>query len=348
MIKIGMRIYKRKNGNWYIAIDRKKRYSLHTKDKKEAQYLLKQAQRKALAGKLFLFDQNKKIELKDFAKEYLGWLEKSSAETTYKRAELVLRTFIAYVGNLYLSAVTQRKIEQYLQERINTIKPTTINIEVRHLKAVFNKAVEWECLKSNPFKHIKQLRIERPLPKFLTEEEIGKMLKIIANERDKLLFIIYIYTGMRRSEAINLRWEDVNLKDKTIYIKNTKTKIPRIIPIQNKLYKLLLSYKKNIGKLFNVSPNTITHRFKKYFRAIGKGNFRVHDLRHTFASQLVMYGADLPTVQALLGHTSITTTMIYTHLSVDHMRKIIDHAFGENTNRNAHKKHTTHLELVKK
>jgi integrase len=331
MIKIGMRMFKRENGTWYVQLKRGKKISLKTTDKKEAEYLFRQIQRQALAGKLFLFDQNKKIKLKDFAEEYLKWLENNKAESTRERVGRIFKVFISYIGNkTLLSAINQRKIEQYLQERGKTIKNTTTNIEIRHLKAAFNKAIEWEYIKTNPFKHIKQQKVEELLPKFLTEEEIGKMLKIITNKRDKLLFMIYIYTGMRRSEAINLRWEDVNLKDKTIYIKNTKTKIPRIIPMHSKLYEVILPYrKKTSGRLFDITPGVITRRFKRYFRAIGKGNFRLHDLRHTFASQLVMDGADLPTVQALLGHTSVTTTMIYTHLSVDHMRKVIEHVFSK-------------------
>ena len=346
MIKIGMRLFKYSNGIWYAELRRNKKVSLRTRDKKEAEYLFKQIQRQAIAGKLFLFDQNTKKELKDFAKEYLGWLERSRAETTYVRAELVLRTFIAYVGNLYLSAVNQRRIEQYQQERASTIKPTTINIEIRHLKAAFNKAVEWGYLKTNPFKHIKQLRIEKPLPRFLAIEEINSLFNIIKDDKDRLLFAVYIYTGMRRKEALNLNWQDVDFDDKFIHIKNTKTKIPRIIPIHPKLYEMLLPYKKHEGKLFTVAPDTVTHRFKKYFRAIGKNDFRVHDLRHTFASQLVMSGVDLPTVQAFLGHTSITTTMIYAHLSVEHMREAINHAFTESKSINATKKHLPSLGLA--
>jgi integrase len=358
MIKIGMRLFKYSNGIWYVEIERNKKVSLRTRDKKEAQYLFKQIQRQALAGKLFLFDQNTKKELKDFTKEYLGWLENNRAESTYERVERIFKAFISYMGdNALLSAVNQRRIEQYQQERRKTIKATTMNIEIRHLKAAFSKAVEWEYLKTNPFKYIKQQRVERPLPRYLTGEEISEIFKVMERNRQnkeeyKLLFGVYIYTGMRRSEALNLRWGDIDFKNMFIRVENTKTKIPRVIPLINELYEMLTVYKKTgkrgSGKIFHISPNEATHRFKEYFRAIGKNDLRLHDLRHTFASQLVMRGVDLPTVQALLGHTSITTTMIYAHLSTNHIRGEMERAFKSiDESQNATKKHLPRLKLAK-
>ena len=134
---------------------------------------------------------------------------------------------------------------------------------------------------------------------------------------------------MRKKEILNLKWEDIDFKRKMIYLSDTKTNEKREIPISSLLMKVLLDIKKRKNGIYIFSNNgspyiDIRKSFKRALEKAKIENFRFHDLRHTFASQLVMSGVDLKTVQELLGHKSIEMTMRYSHLSPDHKRTAVE------------------------
>ena len=135
---------------------------------------------------------------------------------------------------------------------------------------------------------------------------------------------------MRRSEILNLQWQDIDFLRKLIYIKNTKSGEKK-----KYLQIILLSILYNSLKKNSMSPYIFINRSGKPFKKVYKGfksalrragirNFTFHDLRHTFASHLVMNGTDLKTVQELLGHKTFRMTLRYAHLSPDYKRKAID------------------------
>ena len=80
----------------------------------------------------------------------------------------------------------------------------------------------------------------------------------------------------------------------------------------------------SFGKIFCIHPETVSHKFKKYFKQIGREDLKLHSLRHTFASQLVMSGASLKDIQELLDHSEVRTTLIYTHVTKDYRKKILE------------------------
>ena len=134
---------------------------------------------------------------------------------------------------------------------------------------------------------------------------------------------------MRRSEILNLQWEDVDLKDGYIRVEETKNNEPRLIPINRELKETLNSMilNKNGDPLFNNKGEPI-----KCFRTAFEGaverseveRFTFHDLRHTFASNLVMAGVDIVTVQELLGHKSILMTKRYSHPTLEHKKRAVE------------------------
>jgi len=169
----------------------------------------------------------------------------------------------------------------------------------------------------------------------LTNSETAVLLDGIQEEWFHDLVIFTLNTGMRRGEIINLRWVDVDLEHRLIRIVNqehftVKGGRGRTIPMNDTVYTILqnrLSIGSYVftnqagGKLYD---NYIQHRFKKYIRRLGLNpNLHFHHLRHTFATSLVKQGVPIYEVQHLLGHANVTTTQIYSHMSVEDLRSAV-------------------------
>ncbi len=146
-----------------------------------------------------------------------------------------------------------------------------------------------------------------------------------------------LHTGMRRSELFNLRWDDVNLRNRLIHVRDSKSGKPREIPIDDTLAATLRVLPSRFGKGY-VFPSpatggrltTVQRQFRNAVKTAEIENVRLHDLRHTFASHLVMNGVDIETVAELLGHASIVMTQRYAHLSPHHKTravKVLDTAY---------------------
>ena len=131
-------------------------------------------------------------------------------------------------------------------------------------------------------------------------------------------------------EIFGLKWENVDLVRDIIYVLDTKNGEKREIPINRKLKEVLSAIERNpkgqyvFSKANGMSYKDTRNGFTTAMKACGIENFRFHDLRHTFASHLVMAGVDLNTVRELLGHKSLTMTLRYAHLSPQHKRKAVE------------------------
>jgi integrase len=223
-----------------------------------------------------------------------------------------------------------------------------VNREMSCLHHIFVKAVEWEMMEQSPFDKGKSLRLKEnnERNRYLTEEEIDRLLAECKPVKHLYRVVkCAIHTGMRRGEIIGLRWDQI--RNGFIYLEKTKTKNRREIPINDELDQLFKEIRKKQGlrfkKVFTYQPNQDrrktpvknlqieTKELKKFETAWRSAikrarleNFTFHDLRHTFASHLIMRGASLKEVQELLGHKNIKMTMRYAHLSQEHKKKAVN------------------------
>ena len=136
-------------------------------------------------------------------------------------------------------------------------------------------------------------------------------------------------TGMRKSEILDLRWENIDLDNRAITIRKSKNNEIRIIPINELLYgvlKKLYNHKTSeyVFTRFGNPVRDVRTAFNNALKLASIEDFRFHDLRHTFASHLVMNGAHLRTVQQLMGHKDIKMTMRYSHLSKDFVQEAVE------------------------
>ena len=139
----------------------------------------------------------------------------------------------------------------------------------------------------------------------------------ITNERLRLYFLFLLYTGCRRSEALSITWADIDFHEKCIHVRGTKNKSSnRVIPLFADLEKLLNKIPKKDGRLFTFRPDYVTKTFKKLCP-----KYKLHDLRHTFATRCMECHISMTVISAWLGHTRLdTTARIYSHLLPDFIK----------------------------
>jgi len=260
------------------------------------------------------------LYLKEYAKP-----NKRSYSTDIFRAKSILSFF---TENKPASDITPLDIERFKSYRKDRVKLSTVNREIAFLKHVYTKGVEWGKVFENPAKKVKLFREDNRRLRFLSKDEIKRLLDS-TNGQLKAILITALHTGMRLSEILNLKWTHIDFETGYITILNSKSGEKREIPISPTLTKTLRNVIRYIGSEYVLNGKyggavrDIRGSFKKALSRAGITDFRFHDLRHTFASHLVMNGTDLKTVQELLGHKTIEMTLRYSHLSPDHKRKAI-------------------------
>ena len=325
-------LFKRKGGNiwhvdYYMHGKRYKR-STRTSDRELAELALKDIEVKIARDELDFNRGKAKTFLSEFTGRYLRFSKATKEYNTYCIEERVLRRLKESLGDIWLSRITAEQIEAYKIERLQYIKPISVNLELRHLKAAFEKAIKWGYIKSNPFKEVDFLKVkDSNFPKFFNRAEVNLLLQAIPDGTFKNLIIFYLYTGCRRNEALNLTWDDIDLNTNRVTFLKTKSGKSRMVPFNGKLYHVLKSMKRNGEKPFPFRPHFVTHEFKKFLRAseVSKREvLHLHSLRHTYASHLVMAGVDLCTVGKLLGHSSVKVTEKYAHLAPDHLQAVVE------------------------
>jgi len=225
-------------------------------------------------------------------------------------------------------------LEQYQTEKLQKgNKPATVNRLLATISHMFTKAVEWEMLSEDILKKIRNVKF---LPennkrlRYLSNEECSDLINACSHHLRPIV-ITAINTGMRKEEILSLEWKKhIDLKNDFILLDVTKNGERREVPINQTLREALQSIviKMNSPFVFNDSKG---HRFgdvKKSFKSAcqkaGISDFRFHDMRHTFASHLIMAGVDLVTVKNLLGHKSLSMTLRYAHLAPSHTVKAVE------------------------
>ena len=218
-------------------------------------------------------------------------------------------------------------------KRESEISFAYLNKEILILSNFFNFCIEKGLIDKNPAAKIKKLN-ELSRLKTLSDEDINKLIAGATNKLTKDLITFLIYTGCRKGEALNLKWDDADLQNDVIAIKGTKTKYDRYVPISKPLKELLKTIEKKDGCLyvFNRSGARLSD-FKKSFhtacRHAGLKDLHIHDLRHVFASKMVMNGTSLYITGELLGHRTTQMTKRYSHLVPDTLRKAVDDVWGK-------------------
>jgi len=291
------------------------RKSLKTRDKTVATYKFNQLTNQIIRGDSPL--PNKNIKANDALEEYLAYCRTRVTPTTLSHYKIYVKGLLDYKKIYFLREITEPAVIDYIDSRPSS-KSTKHHI-IRYITAFINWAIKQNYLSENPIKNIHRPKLEQTKHRFLSREEIKK---IIENSHDVGLteyMTFAVYTGMRPSELKRLRWVDINWESDTIIVQKSKTGKARAIPIHPEIK--MLNLKQNGEKVFDWT--NMRMRFKKLKELTGIMDIDLYTFRHTFASQLIMAGADLVTVKNLMGHSRIETTMVYSHLSDQHAQNAI-------------------------
>jgi len=261
---------------------------------------------------------------KELADSYLTWAKRQKSFPSKRGFVLQL---LEAVGNLPLRFFTTKLVEEFQTRRLtHGNKPATVNRLLATLKHMFTKAVDWEMVEEEALKRVRKVKLLREdnrRLRFLSKEEMLRLLESCSSHLHPIV-LTALNTGMRKSEILNLRWDQVDFKHGFILLGVTKSGERREIPMNQILREAL----RKIPRRLN-NPHVFTNEkgkpykdvkgsFASALRKAGIKDFKFHDLRHTFASHLVMEGVDLTTVKELLGHKTLNMTLRYAHLAPGH------------------------------
>lgn len=331
-------LFKRSNGLYYVLfVDGGRRRWKSTGCTVKADAL------KVLTNFKQLFKEKPKhLSLEQFEKEFLEYAKTAHARPTVDIFTIALRHLRAIAGDCLLSAITPQHIDLYKAKRLkDEVSLVTINVELRALRTMLNVALRWQRLETSPFAKLQQLGVPERKPTFLSRNGFQALLKSINEEWLRELVVFAVLTGMRRGEILNLRWQNIDLARKVIFIETdasfkTKAGKRRVVPMNEAVFALLgrkAMTEKAIGNADNeyvftykgkqINGSYLTHEFKEYARKIDE-RLHWHSLRHTFASWLVQDGVSLFEVQKLLGHSSTEVTQIYSHLQPEQLHSTVN------------------------
>lgn len=281
------------------------------------------------------------VTLRVFADEYSSLIKQNRSHAYYLSVKNSLKHLTDFFGaQRSIQSIGLKDVESlitHLQQRVTK----GYRVYVRTLKAAFNKAIDWGYVKENYFLKVKLPKKQKVNPAYIDERQLLLICKKIDVEIVREISILGFYTGMRLNELVNLTWRNVDLTEKIITVGDenfiTKGRNQRYIPICDEALTSILSQRERrkaipIGNVFVFSkpdgkPYTgdfISKRFKRACKAAGIDKaIHFHSLRHSFASNLAQKGVSLYTIKELLGHSSISTTEIYSHLNMDSLKEAI-------------------------
>ena len=280
----------------------------------------------------------------DLIDEYINYIyiEKKLSNNTKDAYKRDLISFSNYLNNKEISKINSSDIKSYIKH-LNDIKDKdrTIARKIVSVRTFFDYLMMNKIIKENPCEKIESPKLRKSLPKVLSIEDVNKLLSLKANTpleyRNKAMIELMYDAGLRVSELVNLEINNINLKD--CYVRCFgKGKKERIVPLGDIAVEVL-------DKYINIYRDSLLKGYftdKLFISSYGKGitrqgffkilkseaqkagitkEFSPHTLRHSFATHLLEYGADLSSISELLGHENIKTTQIYTHISNNKKRK---------------------------
>ncbi|MBU2540601.1 MAG: tyrosine recombinase XerC [Candidatus Omnitrophica bacterium] len=251
-----------------------------------------------------------------------------------------LKEFSEFVGDVPLGKIDYLLLRRFLAHlKNNNLSKRSINRKLSCIRSFFKFLFKEGLVKSNPATLLSSPKLDKHLPQFLTEDETIRLLETVEGDdwrtlRDKAILETLYSTGMRISELLGLNTEDIDFISSVVKVRG-KGKKERLLPIGSIALLAIRTYlekrlKKSSIVFLNKNYTPLTTRggrwiINKYIKKASlKSGISPHTLRHSFATHLLNRGADLRSVQELLGHSNLSTTQIYTHLTTERLKAVYD------------------------
>lgn len=272
--------------------------------------------------------------------EYLDYLEieKGLAENTLEAYRRDLENFFEFCGDIEIKDIQRNRINSYVRDlHENHFSPTSVMRKIASIRGFFKWACTDGVLKINPALTLEQPKVPQKLPKVMTVEEINNLLNQNLNKLQRVIVELLYGCGLRVSELVNLKTNDYDLKGKFLECTGKGSK-DRIVPLGKKAVEAIKNYlpeRDYLLQKYNINTKQLLinekgHKVNRqevytYIHELGKKlhkSISPHTLRHTFATHLLENGADLRVVQELLGHSNVSTTQLYTHISKKRLKEV--------------------------
>lgn len=284
------------------------------------------------------------MEYKNIVLDFLEYLQmiKNASDHTVRSYSIDLKYFFQYIKNIeigQIEKISKHHVREYLKS-ISSKKRRTIARKISSLRSFFSYCIRKKYVSSNPLEHIYFLKKEKILPKILSYEEIVKFFEIPNTSdylgiRNRAILELFYSSGLRLSELVFLDVKDVDLHNQMVKVRG-KGKKERLVPVTENAclwIKKYLSHKKRDEKkkaLFlnrhggRISARSVDRNFKRDLLKSGLTGATPHVIRHSIATHWLENGMDLKTIQTLLGHSNLSTTTIYTHVSSKLKKKVYE------------------------
>lgn len=285
----------------------------------------------------------------DAFEKYLRY-EKRYSEKTVLAYLTDLKQVQAYVYETYEIRDFREVKHTYLRSWIMSLvaakqQPRSINRKMSSLRSFFKFELRRGTIEANPASRLRALKVPKRLPQYIQENQIAQFNQLDSSDgdyasiRDRFMFEFLYATGMRRSELIDLRMEDIDFSRQELRVTGKGSKM-RLIPISTlfagKLKKYLEVRRQEDSEVpfvfvtdrgTKLYPKLVYNVVKKFLTLISTVEQKgPHTLRHSFATHLSGHGADLNAIKDLLGHANLSATQIYTHNSIEKLKKVYSNA----------------------
>lgn len=338
------------NGTWYMCyVDPTGKYvreSTGTKTKTEAAAML-QAVRTDIRRGQYDFTSEKSIKFEKLAEKYINDYSKGEGEKkSWKRDVVSIKRLKEHFSGMDISKITKKDALDYKRKRKEDCKKgsekkistKTVNRELACLRHMFNKAIDWGLIRVNPIARI-ELYKEKKRERIILKRVEADLLIELSEEPVKTAIMIALNTGARTSEALSLKWSDIDFEKNDIRIREQKTE-ERHIPLSSELKEHLIykdqmsdwiiynkqsgSHYKDIRKQFNKARDKVIQELTDRTRIDKIKKLSFYDLRHTFGTWLGETKTNPFVIKELMGHKNIQTTMKYVHIREDAKRKAVE------------------------
>lgn len=333
-------IFQRKTGgSWTIDFRTPTRVRIQKVAKgavtwQDAQEFLKQEVYDSYSGQFQEKQKRQRVTFDSLADMYINDWAKVNKIGSWKTDEGRIKDMKEFFKGRLADSITSQDIERFkAKKKESGLKLSTLNKYIQILSKLFNCGISWGYLKENPCKGVRKYP-EEPFrrTRILGREEEAQLMSAVGPDHLKSMIKIFLNTGLRRKELFQLKWrEHVDFKRRRLLIQETKTARSRYIPMNETVYSELKELhwsRKDDGLVFR-NPKTgqgfvcIRKAFQSACRRVGITNLNLLDVRRTFATRIIEAGADIITVQQLLGHTSVKTTQIYTMSNQEQKRNAV-------------------------
>lgn len=287
------------------------------------------------------------LKLSDVREKILTHYKMNNSYNTYLSCRGTYDNLIRIIGDKPISGIIKFDIEDFKIKRSREVSYTSVNLDIRNIKAMLNKLVEFELLEFSKISKVKQFKIEKKKMLAIDSTDIDKILNSEIDQQLKQIIRFTLLTASRISEVLNVKLKDIDFENEVINIYQRKTNCFKTIPLTSGVLELIKeildsgsdgniftlkdkeSYifpnpAKNIPSL-KLREDTVSKQFKKILRKLNLSeDFKFHSLRHTAITELIKNNVPLNIVKEIAGHKSITTTMIYSHVKSSDLKAAIN------------------------